>query len=157
MAFYESEYAVCETIIFPNLKEVYRNYREKFTLWSHKTIVYDENLCGMPDYLLAKRSPLGKEVFEKPFLVTVKAKKDDFIAGWGQCLAEMVAMQKLNKNAEKTLFGIVSNGQAWQFGKLQENRFSQNRKIYTISELESLLAAVNFIFGECAVQVEDTE
>ena len=89
--------------------------------------------------------------------MTVKAKKDDFIAGWGQCLAEMVAMQKLNKNAEKTLFGIVSNGQAWQFGKLQENRFSQNRKIYTISELESLLAAVNFIFGECAVQVEDTE
>lgn len=80
-------------------------------MWSHQTIAYDENLCAMPDYLLAKPSPLGKKVFEKPFLVTGEAKKDDFIVGWGQCLAEMVPMQKLNGNAEKTLFGIVSNGQ----------------------------------------------
>ena len=61
--FEDSEYAVCEVIIFPVLKEVYRHYRDEFTLWSHKTITYDEKISGMPDYILAKRSPLGKEIF----------------------------------------------------------------------------------------------
>ena len=92
--FEESEYAVCETIIFPVLREVYRNYRDEFTLWSHKAIAYDEKLSGTPDYILAKRSPLGKEIFEQPFFVTVEAKRDDFIKGWGQCLAEMVRLAK---------------------------------------------------------------
>ena len=70
----ESEYAICEAIIFPILKELYRSYRDKFTLWSHKALVYDEKLSGIPDYLLAKKSALGKEVFERPFFVAVEAK-----------------------------------------------------------------------------------
>ena len=52
----ESEYAICEAIIFPILKELYRSYRDKFTIWSHKALVYDEKLSGIPDYLLTKKS-----------------------------------------------------------------------------------------------------
>ncbi len=153
-AFAESEYAICETIIFPILKEVYRDYRDKFTLWSHKTIAYDEKLSGVPDYILAKRSPLGKEIFENPFFVAIEAKKDDFIKGWGQCLAEMVAIQKINGElAQQTIFGIVSNGQFWQFGKLKGNIFTKEFKSYTISELERVLAAVNYIFGQCELEL----
>lgn len=152
--FEESEYAVCETIIFPVLREVYRNYRDEFTLWSHKAIAYDEKLSGTPDYILAKRSPLGKEIFEQPFFVTVEAKRDDFIKGWGQCLAEMVAISKLNEAGDnQRVFGIVSNGQLWQFSQLKGNVFHKNTKAYTIYDLEQLLAAVNYIFQQCKLEL----
>ena len=97
----ESEYAICEAIIFPILKELYRSYRDKFTLWSHKALVYDEKLSGIPDYLLAKKSALGKEVFERPFFVAVEANKDDFIKCWGQCLSDMVVIQMIHDSVEK--------------------------------------------------------
>ncbi|MEQ9236626.1 hypothetical protein [Coleofasciculus sp. E2-BRE-01] len=69
LTFEESDYAVCETIIFPVLKELYCLYRDKFTLWSHKSLIYNEKLSGVPDYIIAKRSPLGKEIFDQPFFV----------------------------------------------------------------------------------------
>jgi hypothetical protein len=153
--FAESEYAVCETVIFPVLKEVYRNHRDKFTLWSHKALTYDEKLCGVPDYIVASRSPLGKEIFEKPFFVAIEAKKDDFVRGWGQCLAEMVAIQKLNERPEQqTVYGIVSNGQLWQFGQLKGNLFTRNFKAYTIYYLEQLFAAINYVFVQCELELE---
>jgi hypothetical protein len=30
-------------------------------------LIYDANLCGVPDYVLAKRSLLGTVVFDKPY------------------------------------------------------------------------------------------
>ncbi len=147
--FEDSEYAICEAVVFPILREVYRNYRENFTLWSHKTLTYNINLTGIPDYILANKSPLGKEVFEKPFLIAVEAKRDDFIKGWGQCLAEMVAIQKLNQNLEQDIYGIVSNGQFWQFGKLKGSTYTREIKSYTLSDIDDLFAALNYIFMEC--------
>lgn len=38
--FENSEHAICEIIIFPLLREVYKSYRDLFTLWSHKSITY---------------------------------------------------------------------------------------------------------------------
>ncbi|MEQ9353882.1 hypothetical protein [Coleofasciculus chthonoplastes] len=155
LTFEESEYAICETIIFPVLKELYRLYRDKFTLWSHKSLIYNEKLSGVPDYIIAKRSPLGKEIFEQPFFVAVEAKRDDFTKGWGQCLAEMVAIQKMNDHSEQqTIYGIVSNGQLWQFGKLQNNRFTKNFAAYTIYNLEQLFAALNYVFRQCELELE---
>ena len=156
--FEESEYAVCETIVFPILREVYKSYRDRFTLWSHKSIRYDEKLYGIPDYILAKRSPLGKEVFETPFFVTIEAKKDDFVKGWGQGLAEMVAIQKINTTQKiKRVFGIVSNGQLWQFGQLSNNHFMKNIQAYTVSDLDKLLSAVDYIFSQCVLELEAIE
>ena len=77
----ESEYGVCEAVIFPILKTVYRNYRDSFVLWSHKTLTYDSNLTGISDYLLATRSPLGKTIFKQPYFVAIEAKRDDFVKG----------------------------------------------------------------------------
>ena len=37
-------------------------------------------------FFFAKRSPLGP-VRDRPYVLFVEAKKDDFDAGWGQCLA----------------------------------------------------------------------
>jgi hypothetical protein len=153
--FDNSEIAICENIIYPVLREVWKAYRSKFLLWSHQTLIYDENLCGIPDYILAKRSPLGTVVFDKPYFVLVEAKKEsDFTEGWGQCLAEMVAVQRLNDDAEQTIFGIVSNGAIWQFGKLVLDNFTQNKTFYTIQELDRLFAAVNYVFQQCELQLD---
>jgi hypothetical protein len=156
--FDNSEIAICENIIYPVLKEVWKLYRRNFLLWSHQTLVYDEKLCGVPDYILAKRSPLGTVVFDEPYIVLVEAKKEsDFTEGWGQCLAEMIAAQRLNTEPDviKNIFGIVSNGAIWQFGKLNSNLFTQNKTFYTIQELERLFAAVNYIFKECELQLDN--
>lgn len=153
--FDNSESAICETIIFPTLKEVWKAYRSHFLIWSHQTLIYDEKLCGVPDYILAKRSSLGTIVFDKPYFVLVEAKKEsDFTEGWGQCLAEMVAVQRINNEPEQTIFGIVSNGAVWQFGKLKLDNFTQNKTFYTIQDLERLFAAINYIFKQCELQLD---
>ncbi len=148
-SFRESESAVCEMVIFPILAEVYLEHRQKFVLWSHKTLTYDDRLTGIPDYTLSKRSPLSKFIWEKPYFVAVEAKKDDFVKGWGQCLAQMLAMQKLNGDPDQSVYGIVSSGQSWEFGMLTQNQFIQDPKAYPLGDLDNLMAALNFIFQRC--------
>ncbi|GET41930.1 hypothetical protein [Microseira wollei] len=148
-----SEFAVCENLIYPVLKEVWKSYYSKFVLWSHKSLTYDLNLSGFPEYILAKRSPLGKFVFEKPYFLLVEAKQDKFDEGWAQCLAEMVAAQKLNDELKVTVFGIVSNGKYWEFGKLEGNIFTQNSSRYLLQEIDKLFAAVNYVFQQCEMQL----
>ncbi|HBR73654.1 MAG TPA: hypothetical protein DEA78_08050 [Cyanobacteria bacterium UBA11159] len=150
-----SEFAVCENLIYPILKEVWKCYYSKFVLWSHQSLTYNQNLSGFPEYILAKRSPLGKVVFDKPYLLLVEAKQDKFDQGWAQCLAEMVAAQKLNDELEVTIFGIVSNGKGWEFGKLEANIFTKNNSSYLIQELDRIFAAVNYVFQQCEVQLNE--
>jgi hypothetical protein len=150
-----SEFAVCENLIYPVLKEIWKNYYSKFVLWSHKSLTYDQNLSGFPEYILAKRSPLGKVVFDKPYFLLVEAKQDKFEEGWAQCIAEMVAAQRLNDELKVTIWGIVSNGKTWQFGKLEEDIFTMNVSPYTIYELDKLFAAVNYVFQQCESQLNN--
>ena len=148
-----SEFSICENLIYPVLKEVWKHYRSNFVLWGHKSLTYDENLAGFPEYILAKRSPLGKVVFDKPYFLLVEAKQDKFDEGWAQCLAEMIAAQRLNDELQVIIFGIVSNGDRWQFGKLEANSFTFNKTFYTIQELDKLFAAVNYVFQQCQLQL----
>jgi hypothetical protein len=152
---YNSEFAICENLIYPVLKEVWKLYTSKFTLWSHQSLNYDEKLSGFPEYILARRSSLGKIVFDKPYFILVEAKQDNFEAGWAQCLAEMIAAQRLNEEFKIVIFGIVSNGERWQFGKLESELFSINTIYYSIQELDKLFGAVNYIYQQCELQLNN--
>jgi hypothetical protein len=145
----DSKNAICEMIVFPILAEVYLKHRQHFVLWSHMPLVYDDLLTGTSDYTLAHRSHLGKVIWEKPYFVAVVTEKGDFIKGWGECLAQMVAMQKLNNNSDQSAYGIVSNGQSWEFGILTQNTFIQDPKSYQLSNLDELMAALHFLFQCC--------
>lgn len=149
-----SEFAICENLIYPVLKEIWKSYCSKFILWSHQSLIYNNNLSGFPEYILAKRSPLGKVIFDKPYVLLVEAKQDKFDEGWGQCLAEMVTAQKLNNNPELVVFGIVSNGKIWQFGKLIADSFTKNITFYSFQDLDQLFAVVNYIFAQCELQLD---
>jgi hypothetical protein len=142
-----SEFAIRENLIFPVLREVYKKYAEQFSLWSHRFIKYDDVLVGTPDYFVSKRSELGKTVLGKPLLLMMEAKKNDFDEGWAQCLAEMVAAQKLNAD-ELPIYGIVTDGQVWQFGKLEHSLYTYNEKLYTLDDLAELMGALDYIYEQ---------
>ena len=143
---YTSEAARTEAIIFPVLREVYKSYYEQYALWIQKPIAYNDRLNGTPDYLIATKSPLGKTVLETPLVMIVEAKKNDFEQGWGQCLAELVAAQKINQDETFTVYGIVTDGKLWEFGKLRSLTFVKNSESYTVDHLARLFGGLNFIF-----------
>lgn len=145
-----SEYAICENILYPILKEVYKPYVEQLAIWSHKTIRYDKKLVGEPDYLLATRSELGKVVIGRPLVLIVEAKKNDFDKGWGQCAAEMVAAQKLNNDPAFPLYGIVSDGKVWEFGRLREGIFTKQKPSFFTHNLTDVFGALDFVLSSIA-------
>lgn len=64
-----------------------------------------------------------------------------------------MAAQKLNGNHfEQTLFGIVSNGEIWEFGKLVGQQFTKNSDLYVIKELDKLGGVLNYLFEQCKLQ-----
>jgi len=149
MPYKASEAAICELIIAPILKEVWKNFDKSLTLWSHKAIRFSKELGGIPDYIIAKRSHRGVVVFEKPILAVIEAKKDDFDGGWGQCATEMLTIQRINANSQIPVYGIVSNGENWEFGKLVQNQLIKNLTPYSLADLSQLFAAINFSLQEC--------
>ena len=143
---YSSEASRCEIVIFPILREVYKDYAEKYGLWVKKAINYDEILNGTPDYIVATKSELGITVIGTPMLMLVEAKKNDFELGWGQCLAELVAAQKINDNPDFPVYGIVTDGILWQFGRLLQDEFTRNRTNFSLDNLPILFGAMNSVF-----------
>ena len=142
---FASEAARCENVIYPVLREVYKKYADCFTLWSHQSISCDAELGGTPGYLISTKSVLGKTVLENPIIVIVEAKRSDFSVGWGQCLAELVAAQKINNDNTLPVYGIVTDGALWEFGKLEENLFTQNETVLAISDLKKVFGAIGYL------------
>ena len=143
---FASEASRCETIIFPVLKESYKAYADQYALWIKQSIAYDDILNGTPDYFISTRSELGKTVVGSPLILLVEAKKNDFEQGWGQCLAELVAAQKINDDTGFPVYGIVTDGTLWQFGRLIGNTFTQNRTDFALANLPTLFGAVDSVF-----------
>ena len=144
--FLSSEGSRCKVVIFPILREIYKDYTENYGLWVKKSITYDEILNGTPDYLVATKSELGITVVGTPLIMMVEAKKNDFEQGWGQCLAEMVAAQKMNDNPDFPLYGIVTDGITWQFGRLVADVFTRNRTNFSLDNLPNLFGAMDSVF-----------
>jgi hypothetical protein len=140
---YASEGSRTELIILPLIREVYKTYAQDYELWVQKSLHCNDKLRGTPDYILATRSELGKRVLAMPLLVVVEAKRNDFEEGWGQCLAELVAAQTLNKEPSRPVYGIVTDGKRWEFGKLVKNLFSENVEAYLVEHVQQLFNALH--------------
>ena len=147
MDVYSSEAARSELLILPVFREAYKKVADDFSLWVQKPIHYDDKLHGTPDYTVSKRSALGKTVLEYPLLIVVEAKKNDFEQGWAQCLAELITAQKLNNDTELPVYGIVTDGRYWEFGRLTDQSFNKDSDSFVIDDLPQLLGALNQIFA----------
>jgi hypothetical protein len=148
-----SEAAICESLLFPLLREALKPYAAVLGLWSHVSLYRGQELLGVPDYIVSKRSPLSPRVMETPHALIMEAKKNDFDAGWGQCLAAMHAVQTLNGEPRRVIYGVVSDGFVWRFGQLREQTFAHHPVFYQLSRLDELLAALNHLFDLCRQQV----
>ena len=144
-----NENGASEYILFPIIREVWRTYHDDLSLFSHEPLAYDADLTGCPDYSICKRSEFGPFYPTPPYLLIVEAKLDDFTRAWGQCLAAMLAAQKLNGLPEQSIYGIATNGKSWEFGRLLGTEFMQDTETYTMSTLDLLGQVLHAVFRKC--------
>ncbi len=145
----ENETYYAESFIFPFLQQAWKQHR-RLKLWSHQTIAHDQELYGEPDYLIAAVvDEVTDRLIQKPLLAVTEAKKEDFTKGWGQSLAAMIACQKINGDESIVIYGTVSTGILWEFGKLAGNVFTKQTFSYSINEPKKILGLLDFIFAEC--------
>ncbi len=113
----------------------------------------DAQTTGYCDYLLAQK----RAYLEAPFLCIVEAKKDDFEQGLAQCLPEMKACQNNNQASvqDMDVYGIVTNGEGWQFYKLGQDGCVYGSPLYAIGNLPQVLGILQFIFGQCEQNILD--
>ncbi len=149
----ESEVFMRENFIFPFLQQAWKRHH-RLKLWANKFLALNGELAGEPDYLIsAVIEGVIDKLINKPLLAVAEAKRDDFPKGWAQCLAEMIACQKLNENADVVIYGIVSTGLVWEFGKLAGNVFNRHPSAFSINEPEKIMGLIDFVFGECEKQI----
>src|SRR5258708_21516694 len=146
-----SEQAISEFLIAPILQEMWRTYSDALMIGSHVQFGEALPLKGFPDYFFSKRSPLGR-VLDKPYVLFVEAKSADFDAAWAQCLAAMLAAQQLNQQPDEVIFGSVSSGELWFFAKLQGKTLLQDPRSFTLTQLDALFAALNYVFQQAKQQ-----
>jgi len=138
-----SEKARSELIISPVLVEVRRILNRQISLFSGEDFTVDESLGlnGRCDFLISRSPELL--AIEAPAIVIVEAKQADLKSGIGQCVAEMVAAQKFNIAKEKplqTIYGTVTNGNQWQFLKLETSIVTVDFTIYPLPPVAQILA-----------------
>ena len=152
-AIQESETFLRESFIFPFLQQAWKRHGT-LKLWSHRALNVDNELYGEPDYFVsAWIDGVTDKLVDRPLLAVVAAKKQDFEGGWAQCLAELIACQKLNQDETVTVYGIVSTGLIWEFGKLEANIFAKHPLAYSITDPAKVFGILDFIFTACENQL----
>ncbi len=133
-------------VLFSEVVPTYPNLK----VWK-AAVLETDTLTGVADYLITpKRAYLAT-----PLLCVAEAKRDDFVQGRAQCLVEMVACTWNNRKRGFTpnVFGIVSNGQVWQFYQLTPDSEVFETGLFHTDDMPTLLGALDYICAECAKNV----
>ena len=148
-----TEKARSELVIAPVLVEFKLQHRDRVSLFSGIDFTVDEaaGLKGRCDYILA-RSP-EQLALTAPVCVLVEAKSENIVGGIPQCLAEMVAAQRFNRQAglpEGTVFGAVTTGVSWRFLALDGVKASVDSVEYPIQNARKIFGILSRIAGVVA-------
>jgi hypothetical protein len=146
-----TEQARREYIIAPILIEAKRRSQVEINVFPGVMFTVDpgQGLTGFCDYLIARSPKLY--YLEAPLVAVVQAKKEDIIAGLGQCVAEMVAIQLFNEKEGTpmpTVYGCVTSGSNWRFLKLKDMNLFIDLPEYYIHEVAKLLGILVSITGD---------
>ena len=95
-----------------------------------------DQLKGKLDYLL--RGPQN--------LLVVEAKNDDLTRGFTQLCVEMIALSRI-EGAQKVLYGAVTTGDVWMFGRLdtEKKQIVKDISLYTVPD--SLQDVMSILHG----------
>ncbi|MDQ2746057.1 MAG: hypothetical protein M3T96_02215, partial [Acidobacteriota bacterium] len=66
----------------------------------------------------------------------------------------LIAIQKINADEETPVFGIVTDAERWQFGKLQRSLFTRHVAGFTIDNLPELFGTLHFIFQSISANIK---
>ncbi len=146
-----SEKAKSEMIIAPVLLEVKRILESKISVFSGRDFTVDESvgLNGICDFLIS-RSPEQLEI-EAPAIVLVEAKRDSLNSGLGQCMAEMIAVQRFNEQNNvltPTVYGATTSGTAWRFLKLEGTVVTIDLTDYPLQPVDRILGMLTWMIRE---------
>lgn len=129
--------------------------KHKLRLWQERSLDAGESpFRGVIDFALTPYQPK----FKTPYLVLSEAKKENFEQGWGQCLLAMKTCAMLNERdgLRFDMYGIVSTGKFWEFGRLTvDNRFSISTG-YALTQPTLLLGALDYILTRCEENIPVT-
>jgi hypothetical protein len=137
-----TEKARSEFIIAPMLAETRRRSKTPVNVLPGVSFEVDKErgLSGFCDFLIA-RSP---EFFyvKGPIVAVVEAKREDLVAGLGQCVAEMVAIQVFNEREGTpvpVVHGCVTSGNIWRFLRLEGNTYFIDLPEYYLHDAAKIL------------------
>lgn len=133
-----------ELLIDLILQETIQNFDLK--IWKGASLESD-TATGEVDYLFTE----DRDYLEAPLLCIIEAKKDDFEQGLAQCLVEMHACQWNNHQIDRHIdtFGIVSNGNTWEFYKLTTKGVAYGTLPFSIGEIAIVLGLLHQVMGLC--------
>jgi len=103
-----------------------------------------QGLNGNCDFLITYSEELL--LVTAPIITLVEAKKEDLNGGLGQCIAEMIAAQRFNRqegNEITEIYGVVTSGTLWKFLKLSENQVFLDLTEYYLGDLPNILGILS--------------
>jgi hypothetical protein len=106
---------------------------------------------GVADYLIAPR----RAYLKTPLLCAIEAKRDDFVKGQIQCIAEMAVCQQKNirDGHDTEVHGIVSNGKVWEFYRLARTPEVFVSGLFTMNDMPKLLGVLDHVIAACAENI----
>jgi hypothetical protein len=145
-----SEKARSEFIVVPILMASRELCPSPLAIFSGQRLDVDpeRGLVGECDFILAATAPVPP--LRAPIATIVEAKKNDIEIGLGQCVAQMVAARMFNQAGgrnERSVYGCVTTGEAWQFLQLLDDQALIDSKRYYIDDVEAILGAILTIVG----------
>jgi len=136
-----TEKARSEMIIAPILLALKHWFNDQISLFSGNEFNVDSELglTGRVDFLISQSS---EQLWIKaPVLTIVEAKNENLNAGLGQCIAELIAADRFNRqrgNERSPLYGLVTTGSLWKFLEFRGDQVMIDLREYAIEPLDRL-------------------
>jgi len=142
--FYSHEEAVKALVLTPVIVYVINQLKGRYSVLYEAYIEVDDDLKGRCDLIVSKveDDDTNDTLGYKPLLV-IEAKKKTVEEAISQCAAELIALNKLGKEAQ---YGVISTGDDWIFIEIfpeSKRVYQHNRKFY----LSDLRRVANIIFS----------
>ena len=133
-----TEKARSELIIAPVLLELWRMTEQQIGFFSGVNFEVDkaQGLDGYCDYIITQGP--RQLYIESPIVMLVEAKNEDMKAGYGQCLAEMIAAQRFN-GTSNNVYGVVTTGVQWKFLELQGSVARIDSEDYYLDNISKIM------------------
>jgi hypothetical protein len=82
--------------------------------------------------------------FTCPVISVIEAKPSELSKGIGQCLSELIATLKIFPDQNK-VYGIITDGEIWEFMLLKENTLTLDDKNYHVSHVTDIIDRIEHI------------